>query len=422
MKAFFSRIGRFFSKNWSYKLIALLAGVGVWVYVLNVVNPPRDKRIDNVSISFQGQTDLQKQGLTIVNSRAVLPEASVVVSAKAMQRVSPSLIRAYVDLQNVRTPGTYKLYVQTSTTVGSTVEVTPMTVDVEVDWLKQKRIPVKLELTGTLPDGYWNDTPRAIPEIITISGAEQLVERVTKAVCYIDLTDRTDSYYDSMNVVLYDEDSKEIANSTFLDSLPSVIVDMTVLPKKMVPIDLADSIVGKENIPKTYEITDITLKPDEIEVVGKQEELDKIESLKIGTVNLGDGKQSITEDVSIIKPSRDLTFINTTSDKVQVHVEITEKEEVLNFVDMPIAVRNVSDGLEASQVSPQQVSVNVTVPTTQLNYIDREKINIYVDAKDLTTGTYKLPVQFSLPNEAENIAVKLSQKEVTVTITEQEQE
>lgn len=422
MKAFFSRIGRFFSKNWSYKLIALLVGVGVWVYVLNVVNPPRDKRIDNVSISFQGQTDLQKQGLTIVNSRAVLPEASVVVSAKAMQRVSPSLIRAYVDLQNVRTPGTYKLYVQTSTTVGSTVEVTPMTVDVEVDWLKQKRIPVKLELTGTLPDGYWNDTPRAIPEIITISGAEQLVERVTKAVCYIDLTDRTDSYYDSMNVVLYDEDSKEIANSTFLDSLPSVIVDMTVLPKKMVPIDLADSIVGKENIPKTYEITDITLKPDEIEVVGKQEELDKIESLKIGTVNLGDGKQSITEDVSIIKPSRDLTFINTTSDKVQVHVEITEKEEVLNFVDMPIAVRNVSDGLEASQVSPQQVSVNVTVPTTQLNYIDREKINVYVDAKDLTTGTYKLPVQFSLPDEAENIAVKLSQKEVTVTITEQEQE
>lgn len=416
MRMVLSKIAGFFHKNWMYKLIAVATGLVVWVYVLNIVNPYREKKIEDIPIHFQGETELNEAQLVVVNSRNILPAADVVVSARAMQNVNSSLIRTYVDLQNIRAPGTYDLRVWSTSNIGSVIDILPSSVEVEVDWLKTKRIPVQIEFEGELEEGYWKGAASASQEQIIISGSQKIVEQVRKAVCRVPLTGRTEGYYDAMNVVLLDENDQEIDHAGLSEDLPSVIVDMQILPTKTVPIDLADSIVGQQDIPATHQITAITVKPDQIEVAGTESELSKISSLNVKTVNLGSGKESVTENVSIIKPYSDLILI--TGDTVQVHVEIAEKRSNLNFVNMPIQIRNINSNLETLLISPDQININLTGPNSQMKLIQRDNIKVYIDAKDLTAGTYDLPIQFSIVDEATDVEPKLSRESVSVTLVE----
>ena len=419
MKLIFSKIGSFFRKNALYKIIALLGAVAVWIYVLNVANPYRNKTIANIPIFFQGETELNDERLVISNVRTELPKADLVISARAMQTVNESVARAYVNLQNIRAPGNYRLKVDATTSIGSVLEITPTTVEVEIDRLRSKRVPVTITFDGALPRGYWKGTPSVAPGQVSINGPEQIVERIRKAVCTVPLDNRTESYYDAMNVTLLDENDDPVDYSSFVGEMPSVTLDMQILPKKTVPIDVADSIMGQENVPATHEIKSIVLKPDnKVEVAGPQEELDQIESLRIGTLELGEGRESVIEYVPIIKPFNDLVLIP--DDKVQVYVEIAEKRSELNFVNLSIDIINLDRKLDVVEIKPSQASVLLAGPNSQMKFIQRDNVLLYADVKDLEAGTYDLPIQFSIHDEATDVEPKLSVDVVQVTLAEKE--
>lgn len=419
MKPFFSHIGLFFRKNALYKIVALLGAVGVWIYVLNVANPYRNKTIEKIPIFFQGETELNDERLVVSNIRTELPTANLVISARAMQTINESVARAYVNLQNIRSPGSYRLNVDATTSIGSVVDISPMTVEVQIDTLRSKRVPVAIKFEGELPAGYWRGTPSVSPSQISVNGPQSMVENVRRAVCTVSLDGRTDSYYDSMNVTLLDENDQPIDYSPFISDMPSVTLDMQILPKKTVPIDVADSIIGQENVPATHEIKSITLKPaNEIEVAGPQEELDQIESLRIGTVELGEGREPVIEYVPIITPYHDLVLIP--DDKVQVYVDIAEKRSELNFVNLPVDVTNLAKNLEVVTIKPTQASVLVTGPNSQMKLLQRDNMLLYVDVKDLEAGVYDLPIQFSIHDEATDVEPKLSVDVVQVILAEKE--
>ena len=65
----------------------------------------------------------------------------------------------------------------------------PSYINVEIDVLDTKRIPIDVVYEGELPEGYWHSTPALGREDIEISGPKTDVQNVVKAICVIPLSD-----------------------------------------------------------------------------------------------------------------------------------------------------------------------------------------------------------------------------------------
>ena len=96
------------------------------------------------------------------------------------------------------------------------------------------------------------------------------------SVCTIDLQGLKEGYSESIEVQLLDADGNILDKDMFTGSIPSVIVDLDVLAKKTVPVDTSDMLLGLEEIAAGYELAEIIVDPQTVEIIGEKSILDNI--------------------------------------------------------------------------------------------------------------------------------------------------
>ncbi len=393
----------FFTKNVSIKIISLVFATVLWGVVLTVQNPNRVKVIENVPVSFEGTSDLNNRNL-VVRGKPLEELGGVTVRASTpitnYMNLNADQINAYVSLNRITAPGTYELQVNadvigrpTDTNVESS---TPEKITVEIDTLMAKNVPVEARYPGSLPDGYWAANAELSSSSVTIRGPKQDVDRVTRAVCNIQLTDRRQSYNDAVAVVLLDENGDEMDSSRFLGTLPSVTVKMPVYPKKTVPVDILGSLLGADNLPANYELFSAIATPATIEIAGDQAALDSITSLKIPGMDVAGERESIHERAAVIVPE-DVRILGSTTE-VEVFVDIREKMSKKDFEAVPIEARNLGRGLKAPQ-SKETTDISVEGRISLVDLLSRDDVEAYVDLKDLKEGQYDMYVSVYLKND-----------------------
>lgn len=402
------------TNNWGYKITAILGAVLVWAYVLNVQNPQREKKVDDVPIYVRGEDALRSEGqLVLATAKADLGEATVTVSLPAINSVNKNALNIYADVSGIKRAGEYEIPLEYETTQGKIVSVSPASITVEIDELESKEVPIQIEFTDELPEGYWHGNAVYSPTSYTVQGPKKIVERIQKAVCYVSLN-RTTSYQDSLRLVLLDENDAVVDSTNFTSALPSVALTMTIWPQKKVPVQLEEAITGK--VADTHEIISKTVKPAEVTVAAPQNELDQINSLDIDSVSLGDGKQSVTRSVQILKKFSDIKLIE--GERIEVHIEIAEKSNTLKLVDLPIVVRNLDRSLEVGYQNIETVSVEFKGPNSQIALLKRDNITLYIDCKDLTAGGYQLPLQIEQPDNTGEVVSTFDAETVSITLRE----
>lgn len=393
----------FFLKNVSIKIISLVFATVLWGVVLTVQNPNRVKIIENVPVSFEGTSDLNNRNL-VVRGKPLEELGGVTVRVSTpitnYMNLNADQVSAYVNLNRVTTPGNWDLQVNADIAgrpADTNVESSsPEKITVEIDTLMTKNVPVEARYPGSLPDGYWAANAELSSSSVNIRGPKTDVDRVTKAVCNIQLTDRRQSYNDAVAVVLLDENGNEMDSSFVLGNLPSVTVKMPVYPKKTVPVDVAGSLLGADNLPANYELFAAAATPATIDIAGDQAVLDSITSLKIPGLDVAGKRESIHQKAAIVVPENVLILGSTT--EVEVFVDIREKTSKKDFEAVPIETRGLDRGLKAT-LSKDTTDISVEGRISLVDLLSRDDVEAYVDLTDLKEGSYDLYVSVYLKND-----------------------
>ena len=95
---------------------------------------------------------------------------------------------------------------------------------------------MEVKLTGDQKDWLYYGQPVLDEANVSVSGSKSNVEKVSKAICYINIDSMETSTKESYKVTLVDSNGNELSGDLFT-GVPSVIVEMPVYPKKDVPID-----------------------------------------------------------------------------------------------------------------------------------------------------------------------------------------
>lgn len=409
----------FFTKNLALKIVSLLFAMLIWGYVMVEVNPKRVKTITDVPISFSGESSLHDRGLAVRGDRDdILRNVTVRVKVQLTDYtgLDASDISASVSLRPVNKADTYKLKIDATSSLGTVENVSPSEITIEVDELATMLVPIDVEYSGELPEGYWKSEPTLASQSIKVSGPRDDVSTISKAICTIDLEDRTTSYNEAILLKYVDKNGDEIDTALFLDTLPSVVVKMDVMRIVELPINAADAVFGADALPANYEVYDVVATPPTVRVVGSENALSGLTGIKIENIDVSGSTSSVQQNVVITAPEG-TTLLDDPN--ITVYVGIREKQDSAQFKGVPIETKGLGKKLTA-ELSAAECDVSITGRTSLMKLLQRKDVSVYVDLTGLTAGTYKITPMVSLASKEMQTDLQwtVSLPEVTVTIKE----
>jgi len=271
------------------------------------------------------------------------------------------------------------------------VEVSPASVELSLEKVASKSMPISLIQTGSLPVGFQIRDTRLSQSESKLVGPESLVQTVVEVAATINVSELTSSISRTL-------DLKPLNDA-------GVVVDGVVLSPNRVEVNIdVEQLVGYRNVfvkivtngsvAQGYHLTSIVVNPPTLTVYASDPDLIRSMPAYIETepVNLNGAQQSFESRVGLQLPEG-IVVIGDQSAMVSVGVEaIYNSTQILG---VPVTAINLAGGLQA-KLSPQTVDVYISGPMNLLENIGTASLHVTLDLSGLTEGTYQLSPQVEL--------------------------
>jgi YbbR domain-containing protein len=291
------------------------------------------------------------------------------------------------------------------------VKIEPSMINVVIDEKVSKDFPVEVDFIhkNKIADGYSVEHPIVKPNLVTVTGAKELVEKVALVKARVDLEGAKETLEQESRVTVYDVEGKVLD----LEVEPSV-VEVTVpvkSPSKSVPFKINRT--GK--LKKGLSIVKIETVPNEVTIFGAKEQIDKIEFIDGITINLDEITKDTTLDVEVPLP-KGIKAIDP--QKIKVYIEVQE-EQKRNFSQLPVSILGLGDEYLLQFLNPETGKLDIAAygASSILNSIKADDIDLYVNVSELGIGEHEVAVEVNGP---QNITWDLPQDKVKIKITKKE--
>ncbi len=409
---------RALTRNFGYKLLSVLIALSLWSYVL-YANPSitREKTLSGVDITVTGQSVLSSSRLALAtNLSDALSSArvSVRVSQSAFSLVTTDNVHVEMDLSSVRKTGKQSIRLRGTSTYGTVTQVWPESVEVEVENLDQRYVPVETRITGEQEKGFWYNVSRANPSQITVTGPRSLVQKVSSAQVDVDITGRTTPGSRLEQLRLLDAHGDAIeAEYALSSSTSSVTVTVDIYPTKQISVTASPNESVEGTVRRGYTLESIEVNPSTVVVAADQSLLDTLDHLTIEPIDVTGADRSFTQVVNIAA-LKDIK--NLSSGQVSATVSIAEQEQTRRYTNLQATLSGVAEGLHASWSSPR-LEVKLVGPYSAVQSLSRNDLVCWVDLSGYGVGVYDVPVRVTVDNYPD-LSITVDPATVRVTLTQ----
>ena len=172
--------------------VSALAAVVCWsALVASDGTLTRQKTFANVAVTVTGEAALKSRGYIVMDDileKVPAVKMTVEVTQANYNRVSGTAYNPHFDLSQITGEGENELSVTyySSQLYGPVVSCEPASITVNVERYITRRVPVVLEMTGTIPEGLYLDSYKTDPTTLSVSGPQSLVASVARVVARLD--------------------------------------------------------------------------------------------------------------------------------------------------------------------------------------------------------------------------------------------
>lgn len=390
-------LGKLRESRWVFILLSIILAVIFWAYVRGVVDPDDSTTLHNVRLEVTGTSVLTGQGLTVSS----LSQETVDLHVEAPSSVINNLVRyredIYVPLDVSRcTEGENRVTVGQPVwpTNFNTDEVVlqgkePGVITVEVDRLYTNTFEVEFQLDGQVADGYQMGTPAIEPEMVTVSGPVEQVNRIAHVVAVLESEELSEQFSGDLPLTLWDAEGNELTDLEITLNTETAYVVVPVVVVKEVPLTVEVKAGGGA----TPQDAVVTIDPLTVTVSGQEEDIQELTEISLGEINLATvvGTNTfqlpITLDASLENVSGEMSATVT----VSVQGLSTTALDVDNITMSP-----APDGYTATLVTHVK-EVVIRGKEEDLAAINASQIRIVADLSNVTTtGMLSVPARVYL--------------------------
>lgn len=411
---------KLFDNRWAMKIIALLLALTLYLST-NIDNTANQAE----TTAFPSLSNRDTETITDVSVSAYydrenlvvsgIPQTVVVTMEGPTSIVKPAAVQreieVFVNLTDLQI-GTHEvpiLYQNVSDKLDVIIE--PPVANITIHEKVTRDFPVEVDFINRnkIEEGYQPEQPIVKPNIVKVTGAKELIDRIALVKARVDLDGINESIEAESTVTVYDRDGN-VLNVEVEPPVVDVSVPITS-PYKNVPF----RVNRKGTLENNLSITNIEPLTKEITIYGPKNVIDKIEFLDNISIDLSEITETTELEVKVPVPEGVRRVVPET---VSIRVEV-EREEEKTFPNLSIRSVGLPDNLVLNFLDPETGRLDLTVlgSPTVLADLRSNEMDLYINVTDLGVGEHEVSLEVNGP---QNVTWEVSQSTIKVNLTEKE--
>lgn len=389
------------------KVISLIIALLLWSYVMSEVNPTITRTFYNIPVVYRNLSDMKDKNLFLMSPEEVFIDITVKGKRKSVNEMSEKDISASIDLSNVSAGGkSMPIDVQLADDMILIDNRNPESVTLEVDEMVEKELPIEVEVSGEMSDGYILDQVTKNDEKASVRGPKTSIDSIYSLVAEVDISGRKESNLINVPIKAYDKDKNIISEVTVEPDISEV--QLNIYKTKNVPIEVKLT----EDIPEDFLKERVEVTPATVLLSGESKDLDKIKTITTSQISPSDLLESKTIPISLNIPEG-VKLINATENFI---VRYNTEDKISKSISIPTNTLKDKNGNglpQGMKTNPAIVEVSVRGETSLISALNVEDFNL-----KLASGTVKLNEKIKISVEAPNGIEVLSVEPETIQLTE----
>lgn len=390
------------TNNFALKLISVIFACVLWLVVVNVDNPL-------VTRTFKAMAKIENEDIITNNGKVfeILDESQMITFTvtgprSIVERLSGSDFKVVADMEKIQldyglvpidvTPIRYESQLDVGVKIPN--------LHVKIQNLEKQQFVVTGNSTGTPLAGYAKGDVLVQPNMISVSGPEEVMKRVKKAVAAINIEGAYSEKTEAVIPVLYDEDGKQLDMTNVTISPQTVTVRAEILETKKVSI----SVKPQGSVAAGYVYNGVDCSPTSVAVKGTKEELEKFTELVIPSAEL-DISGAQTDIEKVINVSQYLPDGVELVDPELTTAIVTAKIAALDSKVLTLETKNITIlNLPSNfMVKFEESSVKVTVKGQKaaLDAFTINDLTAQLDLSGVSKGSIRVDLKLILPTGIE---------------------
>lgn len=369
-------------------LFSIIVAFTLWLYVITVISPESTAEFPNVAVQLDGESILLERGLMLISDTTPTAKVTLNGNRSDLININSGNLTLIADLTKITEPGVHSLTYTVNPPGDMAVSVEnrePKTVSVTVAERISNPVPVVIEYTGTLPEGFIMDKGNELlsTDTVTVAGPREVVEQIDHALVTVSCDDRTESFVENLVYTLCDGEGNPLDVSLITTDVKEIRLEVRVSRFKIIPLTLKVTAGGGA----TEDTTRIDVDPLQIIVSGSDTALENLTELVLGTVNLADITEDTQKEYTITLPEGIKNESGVETALVTVSFPELRKKD---FTITNIRTINVTEGMEA-QLMTQKLTVTVRGPSEQVDRLRAEDISVVLDLQGVVNADTVVP-------------------------------
>ena len=390
------------TNNFALKLISVIFACVLWLVVVNVDNPL-------VTRTFKAMAKIENEDIITNNGKVfeILDESQMITFTvtgprSIVERLSGSDFKVVADMEKIQldyglvpidvTPIRYESQLDVGVKIPN--------LHVKIQNLEKQQFVVTGNSTGTPLAGYAKGDVLVQPNMISVSGPEEVMKRVKKAVAAINIEGAYSEKTEAVIPVLYDEDGKQLDMTNVTISPQTVTVRAEILETKKVSI----SVKPQGSVAAGYVYNGVDCSPTSVAVKGTKEELEKFTELVIPSAEM-DISGAQTDIEKVINVSQYLPDGVELVDPELTTAIVTAKIAALDSKVLTLETKNITIlNLPSNfMVKFEESSVKVTVKGQKaaLDAFTINDLTAQLDLSGVSKGSIRVDLKLILPTGIE---------------------
>ena len=389
-------------------VIAFVAAVLLWVYVVGQVNPSTTGKLTGIPVVFAGEESLAENDLALVDPGTVTVDITIRGDRSDVRKViaNSDRITAVADVSGLAKG---KHNVTLDITVPSSVDLQKSSmeeVSITIDDRISKDIPVEVDYEGTFEDTQKPGNVSIHPETITATGAAATVnsiERMKVVVSADELAEQQVSLTKTVKPV--DKNGLEVGHVSLSNT--QVQITAGLVATRTVPLHVETTGDPADG----YEVTGVDA-PSAVTLEGPLSVLNGLTEVETEAIDVSGLNEDVTVDLTVSLPAG-VTL--TEPEKLQATVNIAEAQgKTWTYDAAEIEIDDLAEGYTAA-ITGQTIKVTVNADKTTLDTLKKSDIVLHVSAAGLEVGEQQVTL-----TQASNLDagwVTIDPEKVTVKIS-----
>ncbi|MDM0978384.1 CdaR family protein [Clostridium perfringens] len=394
-------------KNFLVKFICLLLSFSLWLYIINVENPVRELKLNNVPVQVVNSEVLKDYDLVIVPNQNLTVDLDLEGPSTEIYKVKKEQFKVVVNLSEyVLKEGDNNIPVQIES-YPNNINIKNngfLRVNVILDKYQEKSLPIVSKIKVNTEHGTYADKINISPQNATVSGAQSLVSKVKTLEVKGEINDVSKAVNMNLPVVAVDGEGNEIKDVNI--SPNKVDVSFRVKKSKEVPVSVITTGTPKEGLA----LKSITPSIAKVTLLGSEDALSKISSIETSPIDVSQyGDDSEVSTVLKIPDGVSLA----SNDQAQIKVKLDFSKDAQKEIEVPVTTEGTLDGY-TPELDTKTIKVTINGPEDSVNSIDLSKFKCTIDISKLTADGGS--VKPNISNSYDNIkVVSINPTEVKVT-------